>query len=68
MRQPSTAASSGTSAFHREAKHLDGSDTLFDRISDLSLPAGYHDEPVAQLAGRMVANIVSRVAVLDRNT
>ena len=41
-------------------------DTLSDRLSDEALIVGYADETVAQLADRMAAEGVGRVAILER--
>ena len=46
-----------------ESSH--GDDTLFDRASDRSLVVGYADEPVSQLANRMVAADIGRAPVVD---
>ena len=41
-------------------------DTLSDRLSDEALIVGYADETVAQLADRMAAEGVGRVAIVER--
>ena len=43
-------------------------DTLSDRLSDEALIVGYADETVAQLADRMAAESVGRVAIVERGT
>jgi H+/Cl- antiporter ClcA len=45
-----------------------GDETLFDRASDASLVVGYADEPVSQLADRMVMADIGRVPIVDRKT
>jgi CIC family chloride channel protein len=42
--------------------------TLYDRISDSSPIVGYDDEPVGDLADRMVESDVGRVPIVDRAT
>ena len=41
-------------------------DTLSDRLSDEALIVGYADETVAELADRMAAEGVGRVAIVER--
>jgi chloride channel protein, CIC family len=43
-------------------------DTLSDRLSDEALIVGYADETVAQLADRMAAESIGRVAIVERGT
>ena len=43
-------------------------DTLSDRLSDEALIVGYADETVAQLADRMAAESVGRVAIVERGS
>jgi CIC family chloride channel protein len=49
-----------------ESSH--GDETLFDRVSDSSLIVGYADEPVSQLADRMVLADRGRVPIVDRKS
>jgi H+/Cl- antiporter ClcA/CBS domain-containing protein len=50
------------------AENSHGDETLFDRVSDSSLVLGYADEPVSQLADRMVLADRGRVPIVDRKT
>jgi chloride channel protein, CIC family len=61
-------AATRADALHwRMEPDLDGR-TLFDVVSDVSIPVAYPDEVVARVADRMVANDLGRVPVLEGAT